>query len=67
MSPATNPPLGLTSEQIQQYRQDGFISIPRLVDDKTLAALRTEYDRFINGEIDCGEHDRLLGGIILPP
>ncbi len=54
----------LSSGQIEQFKRKGFLSIPRLVDDQTLEVLRAEYDRFIRGEIECGEHNRRLGGLI---
>jgi ectoine hydroxylase-related dioxygenase (phytanoyl-CoA dioxygenase family) len=62
MNPAVSTEL--TPEQIERFKRDGFLSIPRLVDEEALNVLRAEYDRFINGEIECGKDNRLFGGLI---
>lgn len=54
----------LAPKQITRFKQDGFLAIPRLIDDTTLRTLRDHYDRFIRGEIECGQDNRLLGGQI---
>ena len=62
--------LALSPEVLKQMNKDGFMSVDRLIDPATLVEVRSYYDRFVRGEIDCGEHNGKLGGkihqILLP-
>ena len=49
--------------QVSQFQRDGFTVFESLVDEEGLADLRDAYDRILSGEIDCGENDRMLGGV----
>jgi Phytanoyl-CoA dioxygenase (PhyH) len=54
----------LSTDQITQFRADGFATIPRFVDDYTLDALRAAYDEMIElGAVQDGSLDRRLGGL----
>ncbi|HZQ27358.1 MAG TPA: phytanoyl-CoA dioxygenase family protein [Acidimicrobiales bacterium] len=52
-----------TIEQQEQFRDMGFTVVSPLLDGEGLAALRQIYDEILRGDVDCGEHDRQLGGI----
>lgn len=52
----------LTTEQHASYERDGFLAIDRLVDDDTIAALRSAYDELLERDVPT-EGDRMLGGI----
>jgi phytanoyl-CoA hydroxylase len=41
-----NKPYRLTDAQLQQYTNDGYVLLPKLMDDKTLSAIRDEEARF---------------------
>ena len=56
--------LTLSPELIEQFDKDGFLSVHTLVDPATLEKLRAYYDRFVRGEISCGEDNGKLGGKI---
>lgn len=55
---------GLSPELVDQFNEDGFLSVRTLVDSGTLEKLRAYYDRFVRGEISCGEDNGKLGGKI---
>lgn len=44
----------LTDEQINQFNEDGFLIVDRLVDDETVERLRACYDRLFRGEFETG-------------
>lgn len=54
----------LSAAQISQFQADGFLGLNHFLDDSTLQELRNFYDRIVAREIDCGEDDRWLGGVI---
>ena len=35
----------LTNDQIEQFKDDGFLVVDKLVDEKTIAQLHTQFDR----------------------
>jgi ectoine hydroxylase-related dioxygenase (phytanoyl-CoA dioxygenase family) len=54
----------VNDEQIAQFRRDGFVRIPRLVDAATVAELRDAYDTLIErGATGAGTRDSRLGGL----
>lgn len=59
---ARTPPI-VTDEQIRAFREDGFLAIPRLVDDDTVARLRDAYDEFLVSDVG-GQDNRKLGGVV---
>lgn len=59
---STKSVTAVTAEQVGQFREQGFLAIPRLVDDAVVARLREGYDQFLSGEIG-GEDNRLIGGV----
>jgi Phytanoyl-CoA dioxygenase (PhyH) len=48
---------------LSQFDRDGFAIVGPLASEATLAALREEYDRVLNREIECGPLDRQLGNL----
>jgi hypothetical protein len=48
---------------VDRFRRDGFLRIPKFTDDETVDRLRTVYDQMLSGEISCAGTDRLLGGV----
>jgi ectoine hydroxylase-related dioxygenase (phytanoyl-CoA dioxygenase family) len=53
----------LAEIEIDRFWRDGFIRLPRLLDDGSLAQLRSLCDRALRREIAC-KGDRQLGGLI---
>ena len=53
----------LSTEQRQQFVDEGFVAIDRLVGDDVIADLRVAYDEILRGDVDCGGDDRQLGGV----
>ncbi|WP_195908439.1 phytanoyl-CoA dioxygenase family protein [Novosphingobium sp. Gsoil 351] len=49
--------------EIDRFHRDGFLCIPRLVDDAAVTALGTVYDAMLAGEIDVSATDNPLGRI----
>jgi ectoine hydroxylase-related dioxygenase (phytanoyl-CoA dioxygenase family) len=45
------------------FAENGFTTVGPLAGPETLAALRDEYDRILNREVDCGPLNRELGGV----
>ena len=46
------------------FHTQGFITLPRLIDDADLATLRTTYDQLLDGELDTdGSRDAYLGDV----
>lgn len=53
----------MTSDDIRtRFQHDGFCVIPNLISADDLMELRTLYDAVLDGSIDCGKGDRMLGG-----
>jgi hypothetical protein len=46
---------------VEQFRRDGFLAIPRLADDATVAELGAVYDAMLRHEIDVTATDNPLG------
>ena len=44
----------LTTNQIEQFRIDGFLIVENLVDEKTIAQLHTRFDRLFQGDFETG-------------
>ncbi len=44
----------VTMEQIEQFREDGFLIVENLIDDGTVEALRVCYERLFRGEFETG-------------
>lgn len=44
----------LTEQQIDQFNDDGFLIVDRLIDDETVERLRACYDRLFRGEFETG-------------
>ena len=53
----------LTAEQVQSFRDDGFLRIEAMLDLETVETLRDYYDNVLRGDIAI-DGDRLLGGLI---
>lgn len=43
--PIKEPTIKLTSEQIEFFKTNGFLSIDRLIDDDEVAYIRDQYDK----------------------
>jgi len=56
------PTRRLTGE-VEQFRQHGFTFVPDLIPGDAVESLRVIYDEVLDGKVDCGENDRMLGGI----
>ncbi|MDB5325563.1 MAG: hypothetical protein JWM57_1132 [Phycisphaerales bacterium] len=52
----------VTAQEIEHFARDGFLSLPRLLDDATLQTLRDYYDKIVNKTIVL-PGDRQLGGV----
>lgn len=52
----------LTATEVERFWGDGFLSVPRLIDDEELDRLRTAYDDIIDFRVESPT-DRNLGGI----
>lgn len=46
---------------VEQFRRDGFLAIPRLADDATVAEIGAVYDAMLRHEIDVSATDNPLG------
>ena len=44
----------VTPEQIEQFNEDGFLVVERLIDDETVETLRACYERLFRGEFETG-------------
>ena len=44
----------LTSAQIDQFNEDGFVIVDKLIDDETIEALRARYEKLFRGEFETG-------------
>ena len=44
----------LTSAQIDQFNEDGFVIVDKLIDDETVEALRARYEKLFRGEFETG-------------
>ncbi len=44
----------VTQGQIEQFNEDGFLLVDRLVDDKTVEKIRNCYERLFRGEFETG-------------
>jgi hypothetical protein len=60
----TPPEFALSAGQLREFNANGFMSVARLVEPDVLEKLRRYYDRFVLGEIKCGEDNDKLGGKI---
>ncbi len=54
--------LQLTAQQRVQWRDAGFLALPRFVDDDQLAGLRGAYDELLERRVEAAG-DRMLGGV----
>ena len=50
----------VTPEQVEFYRENGFLLIPNLLPDETLQALRDETDRIVSEAAGLTDHDAPL-------
>jgi ectoine hydroxylase-related dioxygenase (phytanoyl-CoA dioxygenase family) len=48
---------------VEQFQRDGFLAIPRLADDDTVAEIGAVYDDMLSGKIDVSATDNPLGRI----
>jgi len=46
--------LGVTRDQSERFAEDGFVIVERILDGKTVAALRACYERLFRGEFETG-------------
>jgi ectoine hydroxylase-related dioxygenase (phytanoyl-CoA dioxygenase family) len=46
----------------EQFLRDGYIAVPRLIDAAALQPLREAFTALVEGEADCGDDRRMLGG-----
>jgi hypothetical protein len=46
--------LEITSEQIARFREDGFVSVDRLLDEQGVEAARNAFDSLFRGEFERG-------------
>ncbi len=53
----------MQSAEVERFREDGFLSIPRLADAATVAEIAAVYDAMLSGEIDASATDQPLGRI----
>jgi len=53
----------MDQDTIDQFRRDGFLAFPRLVDDATVAALGAVYSAMLSGAIDVSATDNPLGRV----
>src|ERR1700761_4599808 len=53
----------MDQDKIDQFRRDGFLAFPRLVDDATVAALGAVYSAMLSGAIDVSATDNPLGRV----
>lgn len=53
----------MQQSDVERFRKEGFLSIPRLVDRKTVGTLGAVYDAMLSGEIDVSPTDKPLGMI----
>ncbi len=44
----------VTAEQIDQFNEDGFLVVERLLDDDTIEKIRACYERLFRGEFETG-------------
>ena len=44
----------LTNKQIERFRDDGFVVVDKLVDEKAIAQLHTRFDRLFQGDFETG-------------
>ena len=44
----------LTSAQIDQFNEDGFVIVDKLIDDETVEALHARYGKLFRGEFETG-------------
>jgi ectoine hydroxylase-related dioxygenase (phytanoyl-CoA dioxygenase family) len=44
----------LTAEQIEQFSEDGFLIAEKLIDEETVEALRSRFERLFRGEFETG-------------
>ncbi len=44
----------LTSEQIAQFNEDGFLVVDNLIDDEMVEAIRERYERLFRGDFETG-------------
>lgn len=44
----------VTQEQIDQFNEDGFLIVDKLIDDETIDELRDRFDRLFRGEFETG-------------
>lgn len=44
----------VTQEQIDKFRDDGFLIVDRIIDDATVEQLRAAYERLFRGEFETG-------------
>ena len=45
---------GVNAQQVNQFNEDGFLLIDRLIDDASVIALRSSFDRLFRGEFETG-------------
>ena len=44
----------VTQEQIEQFNEDGFLIVDRLIDDETIETIRECFERLFRGEFETG-------------
>lgn len=51
----------MQSIDVERFRRDGFLAMPKLVEAEAVAELAQVYDAMLRGEIDCSATDNPLG------
>ena len=47
-------PFELAKEQIEKFNEDGFLIVDKLIDEETVEALRTRFEKLFHGEFETG-------------
>lgn len=53
----------LTRQQVNSFKDNGFLAVEQLVDNATVGKIRAAYDEFLTGDLGGGDNRR-LGGVV---
>ena len=57
--------MSLTTQQIEQYFEQGYLVLPALIDETTLTCLNERFLAFVRGEIDLVKQMKVMQDVMV--
>lgn len=55
----------LTRQQLEQYAEDGYLLLPRLIDQTSLAIYDERFLAFVDGQLDLPGHMKVMRDVMV--